>query len=176
MKNDIEGNKALCKEMPYLIPRNVFTDKISDEYDYSYIRGDYELPRGWHKLFIQMCKDIRQPLIDAEYLDKFRFSQIKEKYGTMRCYTFGAPKAVQDIIDKYTYISEYVCENCGKPATVRTSGWISSYCDDCARIELEGDADNIVFKPVFVILGRNNDGEEYERAVDCSDEWRRLIE
>ena len=55
-------NKKLCEQFPYLVPRNVFTDKIPEDYDYDYIRGEYELPDGWFDLFLQMCEDIKQPL------------------------------------------------------------------------------------------------------------------
>ena len=99
-------NKKLCEQFPYLVPRNVFTDKIPEDYDYDYIRGEYELPDGWFDLFLQMCEDIKQPLVDANYLEKFRFSQIKEKYGTMRCYVFGAPEEVHNILHKYEYLSQ----------------------------------------------------------------------
>ena len=117
-----EENKALIERMPYLMPRNVFTDKVIDNYDYEYIRGEYELPDGWFRLFLQMCEDIREPLKKADQLDSFRFSQIKEKWGVMECYNFGAPKMVHDIIDDYRYVSKFVCCCCGRPATIRTTG------------------------------------------------------
>ena len=31
-----------------------------------YIRGEYELPDGWFRLFLQMCEDIREPLKKAD--------------------------------------------------------------------------------------------------------------
>ena len=79
--------KALIEEYPYLQPRNVWNDEISEDYDYEYILGEYDLPEGWMKLFLQMCEDIREPLVKANYLNEFRFSQLKEKYGSMRVYT-----------------------------------------------------------------------------------------
>ena len=72
--------KALIKEYPYLQPRNVWTDKIAEDYDYEYILGEHDLPEGWFELFLQMCEDIKEPLIKADYLNEFRFSQLKEKY------------------------------------------------------------------------------------------------
>ena len=39
---------------------------------------------------------------------------------------------VRKVISKYEEISKYVCKRCGKPATKVTTGWISSYCDECA--------------------------------------------
>ena len=40
---------------------------------------------------------------------------------------------MDDIIDKYTAISETICIHCGKPATKISIAWISPWCDDCAR-------------------------------------------
>ena len=163
--------KELCERMSYLIPRNVWTGEIVKDYDYSYINGEYDLPNGWHRLFLQMCEDIRGPLIKAGCLDKFRFSQIKEKYGTMRCYNFGAPKEVDDIISKYEYISQFICQKCGKPATWETSGWIASYCDDCIG---ETQDAPIKFKSTYNIETYSN-GEISTRTIDVSDEWNRLM-
>lgn len=117
MKTSIEENKKLCERYPFLIIRDIWADEIPKDYDYSYIGGISELPEGWHKLFLQMCEDIRQPLIDADFLDEFRFTQIKEKYGEMRCYNNGGPDKVLEIIDNYEHVSNYVCQHCGKPAT-----------------------------------------------------------
>lgn len=173
--NTKEQNKVLCERYPFLIPRNVFTDEIDEDYDYSYIRGIGELPSGWHKLFFQLCEDIRQPLIDADYLDKFRFSQVKEKYNTIRCYTFGAPETVHDIIEKYEYISRFICQRCGKPATYETIGWITSYCDDCIKDIDKKHAKPIKFNPIFKIKRYDKNGITIIER-DVSDEWNRLYE
>lgn len=171
-------NKKLCEQFPYLVPRNVFTDKIPEDYDYDYIRGEYELPDGWFDLFLQMCEDIKQPLVDANYLEKFRFSQIKEKYGTMRCYVFGAPEEVHNILHKYEYLSQFVCEICGKPAKYVTSGWIGSYCEDCIKNELKPEyinkCETLQFDPIMKIIRYSDDKEEHIE-VDCSDEWDRYL-
>ena len=68
-----QRNKELVKRYPFLLPRNVFDDSIPEDYDYSYIWGIGDIPVGWEKLFLQMCEDIRQPLIDANFIEKFRF-------------------------------------------------------------------------------------------------------
>ena len=175
----IDKNKALCERYPYLIPRNVWTDEISEDYDYSFIHGDYELPNGWMPLFIQMCEDIRQPLIDANYLDKFRFSQIKEKYDTMRCYNFGAPDTVNEIISNYEYISQYICQKCGSPADIVTTGWITSYCKDCASKTFGADFlatedyEKITWNPIRR-MSRMSNGTWVRTEYDCSDIWNRL--
>lgn len=172
-------NKKLCQQMPYLIPRKVFTDKIPEDYDYDCIRGEYELPKGWFELFLQMCEDIRQPLIDANYLNEFRFSQIKEKYASMRCYNFGAPKEVQDIISKYEFLSTFVCEECGKPATrISNDGWLEVYCDECAKKKFKDIEDGT--EPINFHLDMKREfyqDDKYEEIViDCSDEWNRYLQ
>jgi hypothetical protein len=169
-----EEIKNLVERYPYLLPRNVWTDKVPEDYDYTYIRG-LELPKGWYKLFLQLCEDIRQPLIEAGYLDKFRFSQIKEKYNRMECYNFGAPEAVQDIIDKYSVMAKYVCTVCGKPAVYETSGYIASYCDYCWRdLARHENGDWLRFKPQYKISGWKN-GEAYEKTISFEDEWNSYL-
>ena len=149
-----EKIKELIEKYPFLLPRNVWTDKVSEDYDYTYIRGIGELPDGWGKLFLQMCEDIRQPLINADYLEKFRFSQIKEKYNRMECYNFGAPEEVHNIISKYSAMAKYVCTNCGKPATCETQDYIASFCDDCWKdIARHEPTEFIKFKPYYKISG-----------------------
>lgn len=167
-------NKEFCEKMPYLFPRNVWTDKIDTDYDYEWIHGE-ELPKGWRALFYQMCEDIRQLLIDAGCIDRFRFSQIKEKYNTMRCYNFGAPTEVYNIIRKYEYMSRYICQECGFPATRETVGWIASYCTQCAKVnDANKGYHRIKFEPVYHIEHMDSAGNISRETIDCSNEWNRL--
>ena len=76
---DINKNKELCEKYPFLIPRNVFTDQISENYDYSWTRLD-DLEPGWKIAFgEQLCEELKEALSKAHYVNKFRFSCIKEK-------------------------------------------------------------------------------------------------
>lgn len=169
-----EEIKKLVERYPYLLPRNVFTGELSKDYDYTYIRGIGEIPVGWNKLFLQMCEDIRQPLIDANYIDKFMFSQIKEKYNCMQCYNFGAPEEVHDIINKYSIMASYVCTCCGKPATYETQGYIESFCDDCWKDLGYESEEKIEFKPYYKVKVFKN-GESYEKTISFEDEWNRYL-
>lgn len=169
-----EEIKRLVERYPYLLPRNVWTDEVPEDYDYTYIKG-LEIPGGWLKLFLQMCEDIRQPLIDANYLDKFRFSQIKEKYNRLECYNFGAPEKVQEIIDKYSVMASYVCTRCGRPATCETQGHVASFCDDCWKdIARHQPIEWIKFKPYYKVIGFAK-GERYEKTISFEDEWNRYV-
>ena len=81
-----------------------------------------------------MCEEIKQELVRCNYLDEFRIIQAKEKFGGLRIYTNGEPIdcKVQQIIDKYSTLSENICVICGKPdVPITNNGWISPYCKKC---------------------------------------------
>lgn len=131
-------NKELCERYPFLIPRNVWTDEIcwvNKKYDNT-LADDF--PRGWWKAFgLMMCEELREELISQNYLDKFRVFDIKEKYGALKFYYGSAPFSVdniENIIDKYSHLSENICIKCGKPdVPMINTGWYSPYCYDCFR-------------------------------------------
>lgn len=169
-----EEVRKLVERYPYLLPRNVWTGEVPEDYDYTYTTY-LEIPKGWYGLFLQMCEDIRQPLIDAGYLDKFRFSQVKEKYNRLECYNFGAPKEVHDIINKYSVMAGYVCTQCGRPATCETQWYIASFCDDCRKDYVRHERiEWIKFKPWFEVTGFEN-GEYYKKKVSFEEEWKRYL-
>ena len=110
MQSNKESNQKLIERFPFLIPRNRWTGKIPEDYDYSYTELD-SMPDGWRKAFgEQMCEDIREELVRAEYLDQYRITQIKEKYGTLCWYDFGCTeRMLRDIIPKYERLWEADC-------------------------------------------------------------------
>ena len=184
MSDEVERNKELCNRYPFLIPRNVWTDEIVEDYDYSWTLAD-DVDSGWKKLFLQMCEDILEPLIKANYLNKFRFTQIKEKYGTLRCYNNGAPNEVHKVIYKYEYMSQFVCIECGSTdAQEYDDGWVCPYCKDCfskkkihqdkAKEELDKYIVGEKFQPTFIITKYLPGGIEEQETIDVSNEWRRL--
>lgn len=93
------------------------------------------IPTGWRKRFgIQFCKELKEAILlnpDKHYMRDFRITQIKEKFGELRCYVNLHSPEVSRVINKYEYISQFVCINCGKDAVKRTLGWISPYCEKC---------------------------------------------
>lgn len=143
-------NKKLCKRYPFLIPRNRWTDKpIWDKRikkrnwwysaPYSYTELD-AMPDGWRAKFgEQLCEELREELIKANYLDKYRIMQIKEKFGGLRWYDNGITEEGHNIIRKYEELSYKTCIDCGRPATKMSVGWISPYCDKCAEKLSKGD-------------------------------------
>lgn len=126
-------NKKLVKEFPFLLPRNVWTDKVPKDYKYEYTRYE-ELPDGWRKAFgKELLEELKESLTKHNYLNEFRFSQIKEKYGELCLYNFGAPDETWDIIHKYEFISQYICIRCGRPdvCIIDNYGWCEPICKCC---------------------------------------------
>lgn len=133
MSEKTAANRKLIERYPFLMPHNRWTDKIPEDFDYSYTELD-AMPYGWRKAFgEQLCDEIREELIRVGYLEKYRITQIKEKYGSLRWYDFGCTeKMANEIIPRYTRLSKKICIVCGAPATKKYLGWISPYCDACA--------------------------------------------
>ena len=171
-----EIRRQLTNRYPYLLPRRLTDNKVPSDYDYEYVLGEGSLPSGWFPLFLQCCEDILGPLKDDGDEHRFRFLQIKEKYGSMRLYNNGASGKVLGILDKYEFLSQQVCTVCGKPATVMTSGYICPYCSEHVRGTMANvdDSELIELQTSYVKKIWSPDGiTDYE--VDCSDEWNRYL-
>ena len=126
-------NKIMIESFPFLMPHNRWTDKIPENFDYTY-NEMYSMPYGWAKAFgYEMLCEIRRALIEANYLEEYRIMDIKEKYGTLHWYDVGTPEQVFKIITQYTGKSAHVCQYCGKSATHMTKGWIGYFCRKCGK-------------------------------------------
>lgn len=175
--NDFSENQKeiynICTEYPFLIPRDI-DGSIDEEFEYTYL--NLEIPVGWVKLFLQMCADIK-PLLEKEgVLDDFYFLQVKEKYNELTCYSNSvASLEVEQIIQKYKYISRYICTECGKPATYETRGYLASYCEDCWKdITRHEKCNQLEFISTYEVVGIKN-GKRYCRPVNVEDEWNKYL-
>ena len=132
-KEIIKRNKELLERYPFLLPRNVWTDEIIPDYNYEFTEYD-NIATGWRICFGELLlEDLREALVKTDYLDKFRFTQIKEKYGQLRLYSNVAPQEVHDVLDKYEFISQCICIKCGSPhaCIVDDYGWYLPLCKEC---------------------------------------------
>ncbi|MGD9724862.1 MAG: hypothetical protein AB7V39_00440 [Nitrospiraceae bacterium] len=82
---------------------------------------------GWYKILDQMCQKIQETGIPVQ------FSQVKEKFGTLRVYTDGSTDAVEDIITWAAKVSAVTCEECGEPGKMQRGGWLSVRCKECKK-------------------------------------------
>lgn len=173
--SQLERNKKLIEEYPFLQPRNVWTDKISEDYDYSYVLGVDDIPKGWERLFLQMCKDLKKQLIKDNYLDKFRFTQIKEKYNTLRLYNNGCSEKAHRILDKYEYMSRYICTICGNIAEYETQNYRASFCRNCWKDWIRREpCEDLTFKPYYRVIEYSN-GEKFYKKVSFRREWNKYL-
>lgn len=80
-----------------------------------------------------MCEDLRKILINKRYLNKYKITDIKEKYGSLSIHDNGHFEEMDDIITKYEMLSEYICCDCGKPdvSLVNCLGYIQPLCRNC---------------------------------------------
>lgn len=119
----------LCWKYPFLKPWDKKKRFFQTWCEY------YAIPKGWRKAFgLHMIREINDSLRRTggkEAVNSYSIDQIKEKWGVLHWYDSYSTTEVDKIINKYEEISEHTCIICGKPATVRTTGWISPYCDDC---------------------------------------------
>jgi len=129
-------NKELIKKYPYLLPRNVWTDKVVEDYDYSWTHLD-DFPTGWRIAFSEMFLDELNHVLDFYGPEKkydLRIYQIKEKYGSFRFYTNWLNEWADNVVEKYSALSENICVICGKPDVPSIDdGWICPYCEPCWR-------------------------------------------
>lgn len=127
-------NKELIEKYPFLMPRNDWTGEVVEDYDYSYTLLD-DLEPGWKIRFgMPFIEDLREVLVKNNCLDNYLVVQIKEKFGSLRWYSYGEPEEWLDHMYAWEYISEHTCKKCGKfPVPMRDDGWLSPWCDECFR-------------------------------------------
>ena len=58
-------------------------------------------------------------------------AQVKEKFGTLRIYVDGSNDFLDGMVNAMELASGYICEDCGRPGTRRSGGWILTQCDEC---------------------------------------------
>ena len=164
---------AAVEKYPFLRVRDI---DGSPDMTAEYPLVGLEVPDGWIPLFLMMCEDIKAALEKegAKALEDFYFLQVKEKYNSLRCYHTGS-KEIDEIIDKYSYISRYVCTRCGKQATFETDGYIASFCDDCWKdIARHETGEWLEFSDTFTISGYGK-GQHYKKEISIKDEWNRYL-
>lgn len=129
---DIKLDRKLYKLAPHL-----FAGRYGDMRETAMGWG-FECGNGWYKIIEEAAKKL-EPLIVAVIAKDpkawefgyYRATQIKEKFGTLRFYSSGGTKEMQDIMDKAMKQSSKICEVCGKPGKLRDDGWLYTRCTAC---------------------------------------------
>lgn len=174
-------NKELFEKYPYAFSHYAWTGEVYYEEDtgepYSL---DEMIPKGWSKLFWMCMEEIREPLERAGLTHTFYFTQVKEKYGALCLYNNGATEEVLDIISKYEFLSQFICDRCGKPADYQTRGWLENICKKCYKAA--NDKKELRYYPNTIQLDlkptkcRYIDDKFVEIKQDFTDTWEKYLE
>lgn len=128
------NNKKLIKKYPFL--------KQAESLDYTWYDS---IPDGWKTISLKYFDEIMDLLKKNNKTYFLHFSDVKEKYGSLRIYSYinmSARKTDLDLHDKIEQIlyrleheSWKTCIHCGKPAEYETKGWITPICKECMEEE-----------------------------------------
>lgn len=178
-KDCIKKNKELIQKYPFLQTKDFQGNKT---FECTWL--DF-MPEGWKQCFGELlCEDILKVLQKSSIsLEDFTILDIKEKFGTLRVYWTGSNELeceLEDIINKYEYLSKYTCVLCGKVNVPIYGGWISPYCNECAskvypkpyknhQIE-DAHLQNTFTKTVY----RSSDATKKDVILDISDIIERI--
>lgn len=136
---DLNHNAGLIMRYPFLLPRNLQTDEVPKDYDFSYTEIDL-VPRGWRIAFEnEMLEELSEILKEADYVDSYRILDIKEKFGGLAWYSNDVPQEISNKYyaweNKYIDWSVRTCICCGNPTTL---GILCSDClEYCTTVEIK---------------------------------------
>lgn len=100
----------------------------------------FQCGAGWNPIIHKLCVQLNGLAEECKLTDEKwpYFLQIKEKFGTLRAYIDASgfrdeasQDKVRDFLEQASLASSITCENCGQPGSLRDTGWIHTYCDDC---------------------------------------------
>ena len=132
-----ELQDQLIKKYPSLFAlKNSKSEPIAD---------GIECGDGWFDILSSLCFLINQHEKNIEGNSKYRktqnlepityepvqFTQIKEKFGGLRIYTYGGDEYVKGSIAMAESWSYHTCEYCGEKGKPDKNGWIVTICNKC---------------------------------------------
>jgi hypothetical protein len=121
---------------------------------------------GWYTLLDSVCNWLNWNITHNKY-PKVEFTQVKEKFGTLRLYyTIKGNKKGKDdkkeetedfirrcgeiegVISFAESLSGSICEVCGNPGKLTNEGWMRTECDLC-RAKRRGDKATMFAKGAY---------------------------
>jgi hypothetical protein len=98
--------------------------------------GGFAVGDGWWPIIEALCSNIQHYLdwINKNHekhpvVEQVVVAQIKEKFGGLRFYYDGGDDKIQGMVRMAESWADAVCEDCGSPATQKTTGWIKNVCN-----------------------------------------------
>lgn len=140
--------KEYLDKYPWLRTMNLYTGKVDNDFC-----ALQDLPQGWVDAFGELlCEELDIAIKKAGFQDEFVILQAKEKYGQLRLYHSPSNQEINDIVNKYSLLSENICCICGAvdvPMLTRL-GWISPFCEDCFNKHINDT------RKYEEVIGKNN--------------------
>jgi len=121
-------------------------EKLFEKYPKIFIEKDFPIEQsrmawgigcadGWYWLLDKLCAWL-QSRANLEKRPVVTATQVKEKYGGLRFYYYGATEFEEGVIDFVEELSYEICEECGSTKNVvQTKGWIKTLCLSCLNTQ-----------------------------------------
>ena len=114
---------------------DAFEKRLTEKYPlmFSHPYGGIAVGEGWWPIIEELCSSIQGHI---NWRNKFgpvvpqvTVDQIKEKFGGLRFYYEGGDEQVRGMVSMAESWADHTCEDCGSPATQKTTGWIKNVCN-----------------------------------------------
>ncbi len=92
----------------------------------------FECGDGWLPILEKLFAGFQELADKDGTASRFRVTQVKQKYGTLRVYHNGGEE-YEALVDKAEALSAVTCEVCGQQGTMRDDFWVSVRCDRCYK-------------------------------------------
>lgn len=89
----------------------------------------FECDKGWYNLIDELCQKIK----DTNPPEDFEIIQVKEKYASLRVYTFHSTNEIENLIMDAEKKSEITCEICGNEGKITGDHWVKTLCNKCIK-------------------------------------------
>ena len=86
---------------------------------------------------------IDQPLREIKECPQVTLDQVKEKFGTLRFYYSGGDDYISGLVSMAESMSGVTCEECGKPGTQTSGGWIKTVCKEHGGVDFDTPEDEL---------------------------------
>ena len=130
-----ENDEYLCKVYPkMMVNRN--KDMMETCMCWGFECGD-----GWFQILNQLMGNIQHHIDwknkDGEVVPQVTLDQVKEKFGRLRFYYTGGDDYVRGLVSMAESMSGITCEECGKPGTQTSGGWIKTVCVEHGGVDFD---------------------------------------
>ena len=130
-----ENDEYLCK-----VYSKIMVNRNKDMMETCMCWG-FECGDGWFQILNQLMGNIQHHIDwknkDGEVVPQVTLDQVKEKFGRLRFYYTGGDDYVRGLVSMAESMSGITCEECGKPGTQTSGGWIKTVCVEHGGVDFD---------------------------------------